>query len=62
MAFLIALSALATSVKPLVDKASTVAGLVLAGVAIFAAAVSVLVFVIGIALKWIEGNSARYHN
>ena len=60
MAFLVALSALATSLKPIADRFSPVSGWVLAGIGIIAALISVLSMILGLVLKWIEANAAKH--
>ena len=60
MAFLVALSALVTSLKPIVDRFSLAAGWVLAGLGIAAALISVLSVVVGWMLTWIEANAAKH--
>ncbi|TFK32763.1 hypothetical protein BDQ12DRAFT_670822 [Crucibulum laeve] len=59
MTSLAALSALLASLKPLVDRSSTTAGLVLAGIGITAATISVFSVVVDWMLKWIEANAAK---
>jgi uncharacterized membrane protein YozB (DUF420 family) len=60
MAFLVALSALVISVKPIVDRFSTAGGWVLAGIGITAATTSVLSIVVGWMLTRIEANAAKH--
>ena len=55
------MSALITSIKPFVGN--YVADLVLSAIAIISATMSIFVYLLGRALNWIEGHSARYqHN
>lgn len=60
MAFLVALSALATSLKPIVDRYSYAGGWVLAGIGIVAAATSIISVFVGWMLKWIDANAAKH--
>ncbi|KAJ6575816.1 hypothetical protein B0H10DRAFT_1963777 [Mycena sp. CBHHK59/15] len=59
LAFLMSLSALLASAQPVVDKKNFTAGLVLAIVGIFAAAISVIAAGLGWVLAWIEVQSAK---
>ena len=59
MAFLVALSALFTSVQPIVDNFSKTGGWVLTGLGIIAALVSILSVLLGYALEKFEANSAK---
>jgi hypothetical protein len=58
--FLVAVSAVAISVKPFA-KASAVS-FTLTIISIVTATMSMLVFVIALAFKWVEANTAKYHN
>ncbi|TFK38766.1 hypothetical protein BDQ12DRAFT_99658 [Crucibulum laeve] len=60
MSALAALSALLASLQPIVDRQSRIGGLILAGVGIVAATISVLSLVVDWMLKWIESNAARH--
>lgn len=60
MAFLVALSALLTSVKPIVDRFSVAGGWVLAGVGITAAMISVTYSLVTWILTWIQANAAKH--
>ena len=60
MALLVALSALVTSLKPIVDRYSYAAGWLLTGIGIIAAAISILSVFAGSMLKWIDNNAARH--
>ena len=60
MALLVALSALVTSLKPIVDRYSYAAGWLLTGIGIIAAAISILSVIAGWMLKWIDANAARH--
>ena len=60
MAFLVALSALATSLKPIVDRYSHAGGWVLTGIGIVAASTSIISVFVGWMLKWIEANAAKH--
>jgi hypothetical protein len=60
MAFLVALSALVTSSKPIVDKFSPTASWVLTAVGIAAAATSILSVFAGWMLQWIDANAAKH--
>jgi hypothetical protein len=59
MAFLVALSALFTSVQPIVDRFSKIGGWVLTGLGIVAALVSIFSVLLGYALENFEANSAK---
>ena len=59
MALLVALSALFTSIKSIVDHFSTTGGWVLTGLGIVAALVSILSVLLGYALEKFEANSAK---
>ncbi|KAJ7883124.1 hypothetical protein B0H13DRAFT_923531 [Mycena leptocephala] len=60
--FLVACSALAASLQPVFADRNHVVGTFLTAIGILAAAISILANAVGLALKWIEGNSARYRN
>jgi hypothetical protein len=61
MALLVAVSALVTSLKPIVDKyLNPAVGWVLTGVGIVAAATSILSVFAGWMLKWIDSNAAKH--
>ena len=61
MTFLTTVSAFAASIGPLVGKDS-IASHVFSAIGVVAAALSGLVYGIGLVLKWIEGNSHKYRN
>jgi len=60
MAFLVALSVLAISLKPIVDRSSQAGGWVLAGIGIVGAMTSLLLVIVGWILKWIDANVAKH--
>lgn len=61
MTFLIAVSALFASLKPIADRYSSVVGWVFAGIGIIAALVSLLSTFVGWGLSQIEARGAKYH-
>jgi len=60
MTFLVALSALITSLTPIVKRFSAVGGWVLVGIGITAAVIAVLSMALGWVLGWIEANAAKH--
>ncbi|TFK33928.1 hypothetical protein BDQ12DRAFT_727355 [Crucibulum laeve] len=59
MSALAALSALFASLQPIIDRKSRIGGLILAGIGITAATISVFSLVVDWMLKWIEANAAK---
>jgi len=60
LTFLVAVSALVASIKAFAPENHGV-GLFLSFVAISTAAMSILVYALSLALRWVERNSAKYH-
>jgi len=60
MSFLVALSALVTSLMPIVNRFSAIGGWVLVGIGITAAIIAVLSMALGWVLGRIEANAAKH--
>lgn len=60
MAFLIAISALLASLKPIVDRKTTIGGWVLAGLGVTAATITIVSVVIGWGLHRLEAKAAKH--
>jgi len=60
MTFLVALSALITSLTPIVKRFCADGGWVLVGIGITAAVIAVLSMALGWVLGWIEANAAKH--